>query len=72
MNKKYHKIIQINMIIISMLTFLGSHLLVALKSYIAEPNFFGDSISINLLIDISLTTGFLFLFIVIIIILIDI
>ena len=71
MKKKYSKLIQINMIIISMLTFLSSHLLTALKSYIAEPNFFGGSISINLLIDISLTIAFFFLFVVIIIIFID-
>ena len=60
------------MIVISMLTFLGSHLLNALKSYIEKPNFFGGSISINLLIDISLTIGFCFLFVVIMIILIEI
>ena len=71
MKKKYYKIIQINMIVISMLTFLGSHLLTALKGYIEKPNFFGGSISINLLIDISLTTGFFFLFVVIMIIIID-
>ena len=68
MNRKDYKIVQINMIIISMLAFMGSHLLTALRSYIEKPNFFGGSISITLLIDISLTIGFFFLFVVIIII----
>ena len=40
--------------ILTLLLFLSSHFLVALKSFIAEPNFFMTSMSINLLIDTSL------------------
>ena len=61
------------MIVLSMLMFLSSHLLVVLDAYIEDVVvFFGIIISINLLIDISLTIGFCFLFVVIMIILIEI
>jgi len=64
-----YKIVLILLNISSMLVFLGSHLLVVLKSFIAEPNFFWDSISLNLLIDWLLIASFLFLFMSVIIIL---
>ena len=64
-----YKIILILLNISSLLTFLGSHLLVALKSFINEPNFFWDSISLNLLIDSLLIASFLFMFMSVILIL---
>ena len=64
-----YKIMLVLLNISSMLAFLGSHLLMGLKSFINEPNFFWDSISLNLLIDTLLIAAFLFLFMSVIIIL---
>ena len=71
MNKKYYKIIQIQMIVISMLAFLGAHLLMTLSNHIDKPIFFGSPTSINLVMDTSLAIGFIFLFAVIVIIMLD-
>jgi len=69
MNKKDCKIIQINMIILSMLMFLSAHFLLVLKTHIESiVVFFGIIIKINIVIDSTLFIGFLFLFIVITII----
>ena len=64
-----YKIVLILLNISSLMVFLGSHLLVALKSFINEPNFFWDSISLNILIDTLLIAAFLFLFMSVILIL---
>ncbi|BDI54835.1 MAG: hypothetical protein [Asgard archaea virus SkuldV2] len=65
------KIIQIILIVISMLLFLGCHLLQILCIYTKKVYYIGFLINLNILIEIMLFLAFLLLFAVIVLITIE-